>query len=77
MRATSVAAVYRGSGTDLLTWEVMTEVSLLTEECCTSHEGGIVSVTATTRRRVQCDQVGTCDHTATSEVGSDVLQFRY
>lgn len=47
--------------TAVLTGEAMTEASLLTEECCTSHQGGVMSVTAATQQ--QSDQVGTFDHT--------------
>lgn len=61
---------------ELLTEDVMTEASLLTEECRTSHKGSVTPVTAATHQQVQSDQVGTCDHTATSEAGSGVMQFR-
>lgn len=47
MRATPVPAV--------LTGKAMTEASLLTEECCNTHRGGVVSVTAATQQ--QSDQV--------------------
>lgn len=61
-------------GRKLLPREVMTEASLLAEECCASHEGGVMSVTAPTHQQVQSDQVGTCDQTVTSEAGSGVMQ---
>lgn len=54
MRATPVPA--------RLTGEAMTEASLLTEECCNSHQGGVVSVTAAAQQ--QSDQVWTLDPTA-------------
>lgn len=58
---------------ELLSREVMTEASLLKGDCCTSLQGGITSVTATTHQQVQSDQVRTCD-TATSEAWSDAVQ---
>lgn len=42
---------------ELLPEEVMTEASLLAEECCTSRETAVTSVAAATHQQAQSDHV--------------------
>ncbi len=73
MRATRVPALRQGRGMELLTGEVMTEASLLT--------GGTPYLPRGRHRvchyrHTPAGSIWSCDHTVTSEAGSDVMQFR-
>ena len=67
----SSPAPRRASGMELLTVEVTTEASLLTEECRTAHDGGGCHC-----HHTPAGSARSCDHTATSQAGSGVMQFR-